>query len=131
MTAMLDHHGAPTRLSPLCSLRVEQQVDSTMVTLYGEFDLSCDGPFQEELDRIVSDETAHLVLDLRGLTFMDSTGLWMLIALDGTARHGSFELIVLCSSDGPVRRLLRETGLDGVLPVVDPLGRVPSSESPV
>ena len=128
---MLDHHGAPIPLSPLCSLRVEQYGGTAMVTLYGELDLSCDGPFQEELDQVVSYETAHLVMDLRGLTFMDSTGLWMLIALDGSARNGGFELIVLCSSNGPVRQLLRETGLDGVLPVVDPMGRVPSSESPV
>jgi hypothetical protein len=37
---------------------------------------------------------------------------------------------VICD-EGYVREVLRETGLDGVLPVVDPHGSVHASDSPI
>ena len=45
-------------------------------------------------------------------------------------REAAFDFTVLCGN-GQVRRVLRESGLDGVLAVVDPSGAVPASDSPV
>ena len=70
------------------------------------------------------------LLDLRGLTFIDSTGLRMLVQLDAVARHDGFDFAVLCGY-GQVREVLRATGLDGMLPLFDPDGTVPASDSPV
>ena len=70
-----------------------------------------------------------VVLDLRGLDFMDSTGLRILIQIDARARNDEFRFVILCG-DGHVRHVLRESGLDGVLPLVDGTGAVPASDSP-
>jgi anti-sigma B factor antagonist len=99
--------------------------------LHGEFDLACDERFQDELRLHTDEPVSRLVLDLRKLTFMDSTGLKMLLALDATARSEDFELLILCDGEGAVRTVLRATGLDGVLPVADPFGLVPATDSPV
>jgi anti-anti-sigma factor len=111
-------------------VRSEQSLDTALIRLYGEFDRNCEEAFGEELERVLTDER-RLILDLRGLRYMDSTGLRMLILVDNQSMRDGFELIVLCGDRG-IRQLLRETGLDGVIPVVDShAGMVPASDSPV
>jgi anti-sigma B factor antagonist len=111
-------------------MRAERHLGTCMICLYGEFDMSCDQRFQDELGAALDNQIETLVLDLRGLQFMDSTGLQMLVQIDNLARHDGFDFVVLCG-EGLVRRVLRETGLDGLLPVIDPAGVVPRSDSPV
>jgi anti-anti-sigma factor len=118
------------RLAQLCSMRVEQQLNTVLIRLHGEFDLSCEEPFREELARALDEDTTSLVLDLCALTFMDSVGLRTLVTINRATSDDGLDFTVLCG-EGHVRRVLRETGLDGVLPVVDPSGTVPASDSPV
>lgn len=120
------------QLGKLCSMRVEEDSGSATIQLYGEFGLGCEERFQDALRRALdSGEHEPLVLDLRGLSFIDSTGLRMLVSVDGTARSGGVSFAVICNEDGSVRRVLRETGLDGILPVVVSSGAVPGTDSPV
>ena len=120
------------QLGKLCSMRIEEDSGSATIRLYGEFGLGCEERFQDALRRTLEGgEHEPLVLDLRGLTFIDSTGLRMLISVDAIARSAGVGFAVICNEDGPVRRVLRETGLDGVLPVIDPFGPVPAADSPV
>jgi anti-sigma B factor antagonist len=109
----------PIRLSAVCSLTSSSRDDATVVRLHGEFDLACAERFKEELGRYGDDDLRRLVLDLRGLTFMDSTGLRMLMTVNELARDEQFALEIVCEREGPVAWLLRETGLDRVLPVED------------
>jgi anti-sigma B factor antagonist len=118
------------RLGQLCSMRIERSDGTVVIHLRGEFDLACAERFEDELDGALDGETEAVVLDLCGLQFMDSTGLRMLITLNRTTSEDGFEYTVLCD-EGAVRHVLRETGLDGVLPVVSPRGAVPHSDSPV
>jgi anti-sigma B factor antagonist len=121
---------AAKRLAQLCSMRVEQRLDSVLVVLHGEFDMTCEEPFCEELANTMEEETTALVLDLRALTFIDSVGLRMLVTLNVSTSEDGLDYTVICG-EGYVRQVLRETGLDGVLPVVDPYGSVHASDSPV
>ena len=111
-------------------MRTERDFDTIILRLSGEFDLDCEERFHDELEAAMGDDARWLVLDLRGLEFMDSTGLRILVQIDARSRSDDFEFVVLCG-EGHVRRVLRETGLDGVLPVVDRYGPVPASDSPV
>ena len=111
-------------------MRAGQDGDTLTVRLAGEFDFGCEQRFHDELDEVFGSRPRWLVLDLRGLDFMDSTGLRMLVQLDARSRGAEFQFVVLCA-DSHVRHVLRESGLDGVLPVVDSHGPVPASDSPV
>jgi anti-anti-sigma factor len=121
---------APKRLAQLCSMRVEQQLDTVHIRLHGEFDLTCEEPFHEELACALDEDTTTLVLDLCALTFLDSAGLLMLVKLNGATSEDGLDFTVLCGQ-GHVRQVLRETGLDGVLRVVGPAGAVPAADSPI
>jgi anti-anti-sigma factor len=118
------------RLSQFCSMTLQWHFDTVLISLHGEFDRSCEAPFREEFGRALDARATGLVLDLRELKFIDSPGLRMLLSLHGTARDDGLDLTILCGSGG-VRRVLRETGLDGLLPIVDDEGAVPASDSPV
>jgi anti-anti-sigma factor len=118
------------RLAQVCSMHVEQQRDAVLIRLRGEFDVTCEEPFRNELACTLDEHTTALVLDLCALTFIDSAGLLMLLRINESTGQNALDFTVLCGQ-GHVRRVLRETGLDGVLPVVGPSGAVPTSDSPI
>ncbi|MBV9165039.1 MAG: STAS domain-containing protein [Solirubrobacterales bacterium] len=91
-----------------------------VVTLTGELDLATGDAARRELAR-AERETGLVLLDLRGISFMDSTGLHMVIdaARRLAERHGRLVLV-----DGPraVHRIFEITGTINRLEIVrDPL----------
>ena len=103
-----------TTLSPKRRTRFHVEVkrhrERVLVTPVGELDLSTADVLWDEMDKLRGRGFSNLVLDLRKLTFLDSTGLRLLVrARENALRSGSkFALI-----DGaqPVCRVLDITGL--------------------
>jgi anti-anti-sigma factor len=85
--------------------------------LSGELDLATEPQLTAVL-RQVEEDAQRLVLDLSGLSFIDSTGLRTILLAWRRSRDDGFELSVIAGS-AQVRRTLRLTGLDEVLPVAD------------
>ena len=89
--------------------------DSVAIRLHGELDVAT----APEVDAAFADVAARRVpvtLDLRGLTFMDSRGIRMLVSFHEQALEGGFPLMVACGDQ--VRELLTMTGLDRHVTVV-------------
>lgn len=62
-------------------------------------------------------QAEHVCLDLRDVTFIDSSGLSLLVGLDAESRSEGFAFAI---RPGPaVTRLIELCGLRGVLPVED------------
>jgi anti-sigma B factor antagonist len=115
---MHDDGNDGTRLSRYCSMRHEQTQGTTTVRLAGEFDLSSETRFKEELGRVLDGDTRSFVIDLQDLEFIDSTGLRMLVQADAVARKDGVDFRVVCGN-GQVREVLRVTGLDDLLRIED------------
>jgi anti-anti-sigma factor len=81
----------------------------------GELDLVTVEMLRAALDDI--EGTERLVLDLRGLSFMDSTGLQLLVALHQRAQRDGLHL-TLVAPTAPVDRAVELCGLDTQLPFV-------------
>lgn len=61
----------------------------TTVCVHGEFDLATEPQFSATAAQAVANDPGSLVIDLRGLTFMDSTGIRALLAVHHScARRG-------------------------------------------
>ncbi len=87
---------------------------SPVIHLCGELDLSNVGEVQTTIDAVVGRGPERIVLDVQKLTFMDSSGIALLISV--AERVPRIEL------QGPapaIRRLLEITGLAGTLPMTE------------
>jgi anti-anti-sigma factor len=92
------------------------------LTLVGELDLATTPRLTKYLTTVAQTHQGLIVIDLRRLTFMDSTGVAALAAADRHARRGGWSLAIV---KGPpqVQRVLELCGLTEVLPIADePLG---------
>ena len=103
--------------SPLSIERHKIADGSTQLALVGELDLATLHVLEQELDRIAATEKA-LVLDLRRLEFIDSSGLHALLRAHRRLGDAGGQLTIV---RGPraVERLFRLTGLDTRLRVID------------
>ena len=88
------------------------------VALTGELDIASAPKLEEEVRRLESQGRTLIVLDLRGLEFMDSSGLRALVAADSRARERGARLVIV-RGDERIQRVLRITRLDERLEIVD------------
>ncbi|WP_314411740.1 STAS domain-containing protein [Streptomyces kroppenstedtii] len=87
--------------------------DVTVVELHGEIDVFTVDRIAVDLDAVTGQPVPHVIVDLRPVSFMDSSGLHLLNRAHqrARARGGHIELI----SDQPrIRLLLRLTALDHI-----------------
>src|SRR5690554_1634282 len=90
--------------------------DWTIVSLFSELDVASAPALREELIDRVNAGATHLVLDLEGLDFLDSTGLGTIISALKRTRTKGGELRLVCTRSH-IRRLFEITGLDRALPL--------------
>ena len=89
--------------------------DRVRVVPIGEIDLATIDELEKPLHEMMAAGFERVVLDLREVTFIDSTGVRLVLALDSQSRHGgpAFSLI-----PGPeeVQRVFRTVGVLELLP---------------
>ena len=90
----------------------------TTVTVSGELDLLSSPAFEVELERAAGSDGDVIVIDLRRLAFMDSTGLHVLVRGHQRARELGRTFAVTRGSE-QVDRLLRLTAMTEVMRIVD------------
>ena len=90
--------------------------DGYVVELSGELDISSAASVESRLMELEKRAPEQLYLDLRKVSFIDSTGLSMIINADGRARKDGRRLTIV-SGDGVPRRILRTVGLEDRLDV--------------
>ena len=76
----------------------------------GEADVSCADRLRSELDAALAEKPAKLVVDLSGLSYIDSTGIGTLVA----AAHHATDASVPFSVENPQRNVARVFSLLGV-----------------
>jgi anti-sigma B factor antagonist len=113
--------GAVARDAMHAATRIELSVSdgTALLTAEGQLDLTCGDRFIACLREVRYAELHDLVIDLREVTFIDSTGLSLLLKADGLARQNQFELRVVRSPAEIVQAVLEATGVDKFLPLVD------------
>lgn len=102
---------------PLLTVTVEFG-EPSVVTVTGDADLDGQSSLREATERALA-HSPHLVLDLSGVTFADSTFLTVLATarLEALEQAGS---VRLAGVSAPVQRLLELTGATALFPDVAP-----------
>lgn len=91
---------------------------SRTVAVIGELDMST-VPLLAENVNGVEVARKRLTLDLRGVTFMDSSGLRFLIELNDQAKREGWQLAMVAPTDEAAVMVLRVTRADEALPFQD------------
>ena len=100
-------------------LDTEQRDGVLRIALTGDLDVSTAPSVEERLIELEAGELPErLVLDLRGLRFIDSTGLSLLINAHSRGRKAGREVTIVSGTGAP-RRILETTGLSGRLDIVE------------
>src|SRR5215218_3449991 len=104
-------------MSPL-EVKIEQREGQTRIALTGELDIASTARLEEELTKAETNSPGTMLLDLREVEFIDSTGVRAVIAADERARSAGRRLVVV-RGPGAVERVLSVTQLDQRLELVD------------
>jgi anti-sigma B factor antagonist len=89
---------------------------AAVLSVAGEVDTASVNALRQELAGIADAGHVHVILDLNGVRFLDSSGLGALVATHRRLRTLGGALAVACSND-LVLRVFRLTGLDTVLSI--------------
>ena len=103
-------------------LATEHRGLAAIVKLGGTLDLYQAPEFDREIERLLRSATKEILVDLREVEFMDSIGLRSLVAAHRRALRAGVPLW-LVRGGPPVSQVLRMTGLDMTLPMIDELPR--------
>ena len=112
--------GQPGQADAALRISVERPADgSYLITAAGELDLANKEAFSDTIASAQKDSARALVLDIRGLSFMDSSGLRVLIDTWNECNLADRKLTIVIRKEGLVRRVLEVSGCDAILPVVE------------
>jgi anti-sigma B factor antagonist len=101
------------------SIETSEAGGGLLVRPFGELDLAT-APALERLVLGRLEQGRPVVLDLRGLEFMDSSGVRVLVAANARAESDGGPLrIVRPAAGSPVERIIVVSGIDRALPFVD------------
>lgn len=99
-------------------VEVSRSDATAVVAVRGELDLASGPELESQLDKISGPETKLVVVDLRQLDFMDSTGLSILVRAHQRLSEEGCEIGLVRGSQ-QVQRLLDLTGVAERLRLVD------------
>jgi anti-sigma B factor antagonist len=89
----------------------EHDQDATVIDVHGEIDLETTPLLREVLLPVLEHQTGPVVLDLSDVSFMDSTGVHVLVDSFGRLSLEKRRLAIACREGGQVHRLLSLLGL--------------------
>jgi anti-sigma B factor antagonist len=91
---------------------------STLVGLRGELDVSTTPKVEQALRQLEEEGVPAIIIDLRGLTFLDSSGLRLILDADGRARRENRRLLVVRGTP-EVQRVFRVTLTDARIEFIE------------
>jgi anti-sigma B factor antagonist len=117
MTKRMTERGRRVFMGGELSVTVRRERGAVIAEVTGDIDISTVGGLRERL-LALADGGQPLILDLNGVSFIDSTGLGVLVAAARRADTHGGSLHAVCSRK-PTRKLLWLTGVDRRIPLTD------------
>jgi len=97
-------------------ITAEQGQKDCVLTLEGEVDVYTAPRLKEELVAAIERGCVDIVVDMEKVTFIDSSGLGVLVSALRRARERDGAVRIVCTRDS-ILKIFRITGLDKVFPL--------------
>ncbi|HKP99023.1 MAG TPA: STAS domain-containing protein [Actinomycetes bacterium] len=104
-------------MSDLARVEGVRQGTVCLVRVHGEIDLSNAQEVSRAIGSAMGQEARRLVVDLSDITYLDSSGVALLLRLAERLQTRRRQLHLVVPRGSPVRRVLVFTGLPRVIPV--------------
>ncbi|MEW1956426.1 STAS domain-containing protein [Kineococcus sp. NPDC059986] len=112
------------------SVTSREESGRTVVEVSGEIDVYTAPTLRERLNELVGAGHHHLVVDMEGVEFLDSTGLGVLVGGLKRVRSHDGSLHLVCQRE-KILKVFRITGLTKVFPIHDTVAdAIAASASP-
>jgi anti-anti-sigma factor len=96
---------------------VDRRGGAVRIGITGEVDLANAETTEQQILDAINDELEEVTLDLTGLRYIDSAGLWILFRLGAHLASSKIDGEVLVLSDGPVWRMVHTAGVAAAIAV--------------
>lgn len=90
-----------------------------IIAPHGDLDIASVGTFRAELAQAASQAEQDVVVDLSGVSFIDSSGLGALVEVHNRMRREQRDFAVVAPGGTAAAVLLNLSGLQGRLPVLE------------
>ena len=100
------------------TVEVKRDGETLVISPRGELDISTTQALEVELRKGLDGDAPEVILDLRGVSFTDSTGVRLLVSAAAHSRNKGDRLRMRRGSEEVERRLL-VSGLERSLPFLD------------
>ena len=109
-------------MSTLVRVREERHDGTVVAIIEGEMDTASISEVAVRLRRLVENQLMRIVIDLTGVSYLDSAGINLLFAVGGDVRARQQELHLVVGPGSPIERMLQIVGADRTFPVHASLG---------
>jgi anti-sigma B factor antagonist len=106
---------------PSFAIDSDVQADTARMTVAGELDIATVGQLEAEISAVLARGVRELVLDLRGLTFIDSSALRLFIVLNDRAAGEDWRLSLIRPA-GQALSIFQISGAEEHLPFIEDPG---------
>ena len=100
-------------MSDLATFTADRADDVIVGALSGEVDLSNAAELVRAITEAVPNSARGLVLDLSALSYIDSSGVRLVLSLAGSLRWRGQELVIAAPEGSSCRRVLTLAGIEG------------------
>lgn len=104
-------------MNDLATFTVEGDGAIVVGVLSGEVDLSNAAEVERAITEAVPNSARGLVLDLSALSYIDSSGVRLVVSLAGSLRWRRQELVIVAPEGSSCRRVLTLAGIEGSVAV--------------
>jgi anti-sigma B factor antagonist len=99
--------------------RAQQPAGTVVLSVNGELDMMTAPDFEKRLYEAISVGVPHVVIDFTDCTFIDSSGLHILVR---ACRHHTERISLIIPHDSVTRRVFELAKLDRALPISPEIG---------
>lgn len=102
----------------MSSKNIVEMEKTNMVCIRGEIDIYSIEKFRETIEQKIKTQAPEIILDCSELSYMDSTGMGVLIELRNKTKEMG-QKIIMMNPRPNIKKLLALTGVDKIIEVID------------